>query len=120
MSNNKPKRNYHLTTRLGQFIYLSISNFTTNNLWESASACSFGFVFSFIPITLIIIVSLVTILQNFPGVLNSVLQFVTQFEDIIDVKPYIKNIAAYRSLHVVDIFLAIWIRCITDFYLIYV
>ena len=33
-------------SRFGQLLYLTISNFTKNALWESAAACSFGFIFS--------------------------------------------------------------------------
>ena len=49
----KLKRSQKLT-KIGQIIYLTCTNFGNNNLLESASACSFGFIFSFVPLALII------------------------------------------------------------------
>ena len=58
----KLKRSQKLT-KLGQIIYLTCTNFGSNNLLESASACSFGFIFSFVPLALIIFTVLVGIIR---------------------------------------------------------
>ena len=70
----KLKRSQKLT-KLGQIIYLTCSNFQGNNLWESASSCSFGFIFSFVPLALIILTVLVGILRVSPGILEYVNAF---------------------------------------------
>lgn len=95
--------------RFFQFIYLSASNFKKNNLWESASACSFGFIFSFIPITLIIITILVTVLRVSPNVLNYVLAFSDEIKSVVDITPVINNVLKVNSIKFMDIFLAIWV-----------
>ena len=104
----KLKRSQRLT-KLGQIIYLTCSNFGANTLWESAGACSFGFIFSFIPLALIILTVLVGILRVSPGILEYVNAFSTEIEEIVDIKPFINNILNRRNFHIVDIFLAVWI-----------
>ena len=67
----KLKRSQKLT-KMGQIVYLTCSNFEANNLWESASSCSFGFIFSFVPLALIILTVLVGIIRVSPGILEYV------------------------------------------------
>ena len=114
MKNKTPKINIKLKrsqklTKLGQIIYLTCSNFQANNLWESASSCSFGFVFSFVPIVLIILTVLVGIIRVSPGILEYVNAFAGEIESIVDIKPFLNNIINRRNFHFVDIFLAFWI-----------
>ncbi|MBO4534182.1 MAG: YihY/virulence factor BrkB family protein [Treponema sp.] len=114
MKNKTPKINIKLKrsqrlTKLGQIVYLTCSNFQANNLWESASSCSFGFVFSFVPIVLIILTILVGIIRVSPGILDYVNAFAGEIESIVDIKPFLNNIINKRNFHFVDIFLAFWI-----------
>lgn len=104
----KLKRSQRLT-KLGQIVYLTCSNFQGNNLWESASSCSFGFIFSFVPLALIILTVLVGILRVSPGILEYVNVFAGEIESIVDIKPFLNNIIDKRNFHIVDVFLAIWI-----------
>ena len=104
----KLKRSQRLT-KLGQIIYLTCSNFQGNDLWQSASACSFGFIFSFVPLALIIFTVLVGIIRVSPGILEYVNAFGAEIESIVDIKPFINNIMNKRNFHVVDIFLGVWI-----------
>lgn len=104
----KLKRSQRLT-KMGQIIYLTCSNFSGNNLWESASSCSFGFIFSFVPLALIILTVLVGILRVSPGILEYVNAFAAEIESIVDIKPFLNNIINKRNFHVVDVFLAFWI-----------
>ena len=104
----KLKRSQRLT-KMGQIIYLTCSNFETNNLWESASSCSFGFIFSFVPLTLIILTVLVGIIRVSPGILEYVNAFAAEIESVVDIKPFLNNIINKRNFHIVDIFLAFWI-----------
>ena len=104
----KLKRSQKLT-KLGQIVYLTCSNFGSNNLWESASACSFGFIFSFVPLALIILTILVGILRVNPALLEYVNVFSEEIEAIVDIKPFINNILNKRNFHIFDIFLGVWI-----------
>ncbi|MCR5187988.1 MAG: YihY/virulence factor BrkB family protein [Treponema sp.] len=98
-----------ILSRFGQFLYLTISNFTKNNLWESASACAFGFIFSFIPIVLIIFTFLAAILRVNPNIYNFVMSFAQELENFIDIKPAIDAMAKMNSFKAVNIFLGIWV-----------
>ena len=75
----KLKRSQRLT-KMGQIVYLTCSNFEANNLWESASSCSFGFIFSFVPLALIILTVLVGIIRVSPGILEYVNVFAQEIE----------------------------------------
>ncbi|MBR1639436.1 MAG: YihY/virulence factor BrkB family protein [Treponema sp.] len=96
-------------TRFGQMLYLTISNFTKNALWESAAACAFGFIFSFIPITLIIFAVLVAVIQFYPNIYNFVMDFAGQIESIVDIKPLLNSLMAIRSIKSFNIFLIVWV-----------
>ncbi len=95
--------------KMGQIFYLTCSNFNGNNLWDSASACSFGFIFSFVPLALIIFTVLVGILRVNPALIDYVNAFSDEIETIVDIKPFIDNILNKKNFHVLDIFLAVWI-----------
>ncbi len=114
MKNKSPKIKIKLKrsqklTKLGQIVYLTCSNFQGNNIWESASSCSFGFIFSFVPLALIILTVLVGILRVSPGILEYVNAFSGEIESIVDIKPFLNNIIDKRNFHIVDVFLAVWI-----------
>jgi len=95
--------------KLTQFIYLSIENSNHNILWESASACSFGFIFSFIPVLLIIFTILVSVLKVSPGMMNYVMEFCDQVKDIYNFHPMINNLVSIEKFRMIDIFLGIWV-----------
>lgn len=109
MKNQENLEKKSVFAKLCQFIYLSVSNFQKNNLWENASACSFGFIFSFIPITLIILTVLVNFLRVSPNVLNYVMSFADEIKPIVDINPVINNILKVNSIKFMDIFLAAWV-----------
>ncbi len=90
-------------------LYLTISNFTKNTLWESASACAFGFIFSFIPITLIIFTLLVAFIQIYPSIYNFVISFAAEIEPIVDIMPLLNRLMDMRSFKSFNIFLVIWV-----------
>ena len=98
-----------IITRFSQILYLTISNFTKNALWESASACAFGFIFSFIPIILIILTVLAGILQIAPGIYNFLLSFAEEFKSVFDMTPVINALTKMKSFSAFNIFLAVWI-----------
>lgn len=96
-------------SRFGQMLYLTISNFTRNTMWESASACAFGFIFSFIPITLIIFTVLVGILKIYPNIYNFIIDFTAQFDAVVKITPVLDKMLQIRSFSSFNIFLAVWI-----------
>ncbi len=94
---------------MGQFSYLSFSIFSTNYLWESASSCAFGFIFSFIPIVMIIISMCTGLLQKFPKILDYILQFGEMFKSIYDITPIVNAMMETRKISIMTVFLAVWI-----------
>ena len=96
-------------TRFGQMLYLTLSNFTKNALWESASSCAFGFIFSFIPVTMIIFTVLVGILRIYPNIYNFIVDFTEQFNSVIKITPMLDKMIQIRSFNSFNVFLAVWI-----------
>ena len=90
-------------------LYLTISNFTKNAMWESASACAFGFIFSFIPITLIIFAVLVAIIQIYPSIYKFIITFANEIQNIVNILPLLDKLMQIRSVKSFNIFLAVWV-----------
>ena len=98
-----------IITRFSQILYLTISNFTKNAMWESASACAFGFIFSFIPITLIIFTVLVAIIQIYPNIYQFIISFAKEIESIVNIMPVLDRLMQIRSVNSFNIFLGVWV-----------
>lgn len=96
-------------SRFGQMLYLTISNFTKNAMWESASACAFGFIFSFIPVTMIIFTVLVGILRIYPNIYNFIISFTEQFDSVVKITPVLDKMMEIRSFSSFNIFLGVWV-----------
>lgn len=96
-------------TKFSQFIYLSFSNSSDNILWESAAACSFGFIFSFVPVVLIILTVLISVLKVSPGMMNYVMEFCNQVKDVYDFRPLIQNVMQIEKFRFIDFFLGVWV-----------
>lgn len=96
-------------SRFGQMFYLTLSNFTKNALWESASACAFGFIFSFIPFSLIIYAILIGILRVYPNIYNFIITFAHEFETFVNIQPVLDKMMETKSLNGFNIFLAVWV-----------
>lgn len=95
--------------KFSQFCFLSVKNANENMIWESASACAFGFIFSFIPVVLIIFTVLVTILKLSPDILTYVIDFANQFKSFYDFMPLINALLKMKSISLIEIFLAVWV-----------
>lgn len=98
-----------LYIKIGQLIYLTSLNFYENNLFESINSCAFGFIFSFIPIILIILAILSGVLNSYPSLEKYVSSFVTDLQPVIDIEPIIQQIKTTKSLSFVEIILGIWV-----------
>ena len=107
---NSPKAYFKkVFSRFGQMLYLTISNFSKNAMWESASACAFGFIFSFIPVTMIIFTVLVGILRIYPNIYNFIISFTEQFDSVVKITPLLDNMLKIRSFSSFNIFLGVWV-----------
>ena len=98
-----------IISRFAQFLYLTISNFTKNNLWESAAACTFGFIFSFIPITLIIFAVLAAMIRVYPNIYQFLIDLAQQIEEAANIMPLLDKLLEIRSIKSFNIFLVVWI-----------
>ncbi len=96
-------------SRFGQMFYLTVSNFSKNTMWESAGACAFGFIFSFIPITLIIFTVLAGLIQVYPNINNFLMSFANEIQSIIDITPVLNKLMQVRSIKSFNILLAVWV-----------
>ena len=108
---NKTSDNFftRIFRKFSQFCFLSVKNANENMIWESASACAFGFIFSFIPVVLIILTVLVTVLKLSPEILSYVIDFANQFKSFYDFTPLINTLLKMKSISIIEIFLAVWV-----------
>lgn len=95
--------------KIGQYIYITSANFITNNLWESAAACSFGFIFSFVPLLLIIITILSSIINISPEIYAYIMEFLKEIESVIDLKFVIDDLITQKTINFINIFLSFWV-----------
>lgn len=95
--------------KIGQLIYLTIEGITENNLFESVNSCAFGFIFSFIPIILIIMAVLSGVLNAYPSLLNYVLTWVEELKPIIDITGLLNQLMTMKSFSWFELFLGIWV-----------
>ncbi|MBB5219370.1 hypothetical protein DYE49_09920 [Treponema rectale] len=79
------RRKFTLTTFL-QSLYLTFGFFLSNDLFSYASACAFGFLLSFAPLALMIVVVLVRIMHASPSLLTSFLNRIPFFESIQNIQ----------------------------------
>ncbi len=110
LSKPKIKLNFSQAfTKLKQFIFLSVKTSGYNNLWESAASCSYSFLFSVIPVVLIILTILINILKVSPDILQAVINFCSRFSNFYDFSPLIENLMNKKSVSFIDIFFGFWV-----------
>lgn len=95
--------------KIGQLIYLTIKGITENNLFESVNSCAFGFIFSFIPIILILLAVLSGVLNAYPSLLNYVMGWVDELKPIIDITGLLNQLMTMKSFSWFELFLGIWV-----------
>ena len=96
-------------TKFSQFLFLSFKSGDDNILWESAASCSYSFIFSFIPVVMIIFTILISFLKITPEILGIVIEFCKKFSKVYDVAPIIENLINKKSLSLIDLFIGIWV-----------
>lgn len=95
--------------KLIQLIYLSVSLYLQNNLDSYAAACTFGFIFSFIPILLMTLTIFISFLHASPQILEGLSNFIHQFTDVIDINKFMIELSKGISFSWMNIVLAIFI-----------
>lgn len=95
--------------KMGQFIYLSFTTFSKNKLWESASSCAFGFVFSFVPIVLIVLTIILSVLRRSPDLTFAITDVAKELFPIYDMGQLIDNLLQRHRFNALDVVLGIWV-----------
>lgn len=95
--------------KMGQFIYLSFTTFSKNKLWESASSCAFGFVFSFVPIVLIVLTIILSVLRRSPDLTFAITDVAKDLFPIYDMGQLIDNLLQKHRFNALDVVLGIWV-----------
>lgn len=99
-------------TKLLQTFYLTYINYNRNSLYESAASCSFGFVFSFVPVMLMAVSILSMTLSKYPDILAYILTLSESFSEVYDVKSLILNFSKNGSVKFVNVvlgFFVVWV-----------
>ena len=96
-------------TRFSQMIYLTSVFYIQNNLDSCASACTFGFIFSFIPIIMMILTIFIGILRASPEIVEAISHEINNLTNVFDVNKFVENIYEGISFSWVNILLAIFI-----------
>ena len=90
-------------------IYLTSVFYIQNNLDSCASACTFGFIFSFIPIIMMILTIFIGILRASPEIVEAISHEINNLTNVFDVNKFVENIYEGISFSWVNILLAIFI-----------
>jgi len=96
-------------TKVLQALYLTHINYGRNSLFESAASCSFGFVFSFVPVMLMAVSLLSGMLNKYPDIMNYVLALCENFSSVYDVKTLIVHFSQNGSVTFVNVFLGFFV-----------
>ncbi len=94
-----------------QGLYLAIKFFTKNRLFSYAGACSFSFIFSFVPVFMMIIAILLRILHATPDTLTKVFNAVPELKRFISIDHVIysvQNINLNSTFEIVLVISIFW------------
>lgn len=92
-----------------QVTFLTFKYFLQNRLLSFAGACSFSFLFSIIPIFVMIAMVLIRILHASPQIIKSILDIIPELQDYIDSDHIINLVQTKPSAHSFEIFIGIFI-----------
>lgn len=108
MQSEKKIRKLTLMT-IFQSIFLNIKFFIQNRLLSYAGACSFSFLFSFIPVFVLIIVILVRFLHASPQIIETIFQKIPELSKNFSTEEIFVAISSFNSFHGFEIILGIFI-----------
>ena len=95
-----------------QAVFLTISFFVSNDLISYAAACAFGFLFSFIPVVMMILVILIRFLHTNPAMLIEVLDIAPLTELFLNIDTVSQSIMQIKTVTNFEIIIAavtIWL-----------
>lgn len=108
----KPLRSITPVT-VAQMVYLTGMNYGRNALTSHARACSFGFLFSFIPIITMVAVVLIRILHASPDTVTKILAFAQEIGPYFDLKDVVDGLLTVKSITILEIIVGLFIFWIT-------
>lgn len=94
---------------LSQIVYLTARGFFKNNLGMCASACTLGFIFSFIPLIMLILTTFIGILHASPAILEGFSALVANITPVFDINGYINGLKHGFVINWVNFLLAVFI-----------
>lgn len=94
---------------LSQIVYLTARGFFKNNLGMCASACTLGFIFSFIPLIMLILTTFIGILHASPTILEGFSALVANITPVFDINGYINGLKHGFVINWVNFLLAVFV-----------
>ena len=98
---------------VAQMVYLTAMNYGRNSLVSHARACSFGFLFSFIPILTMVAVVLIRILHASPDTVAKILAFAQEIGPYFNVQGIVDGLLTLKSVTFLEIIIGLFIFWIT-------
>ena len=94
---------------LAQAIFISADFTSQNDLDSHASACAFGFLFSFLPLVLMVFSILIRVMHATKEALRDAIADLPFLEDIFNFNEILNSVDFSNSMTIVDIVLGVWI-----------
>ncbi|MCR5698845.1 MAG: YihY/virulence factor BrkB family protein [Treponemataceae bacterium] len=107
MKNTEFKFKKFTLKNIGQVLYLTTKFFMKNNLPTYASACSLGFLFSFIPIMVIVLIIIIQLFHMTPDILFKLFDLPSIFVDSEKIVSIAESITAPGKVSFITIILVI-------------
>ncbi|MBQ5401177.1 MAG: YihY/virulence factor BrkB family protein [Treponema sp.] len=104
------RKKHSLVTGI-QKLYLSIVFFFMNDMWSYASACAFGFLFSFVPVVMLVLVILIRIFHASTDSIESLFgsaDIISNFLNLDSVADTISQIHSITNFEVILTITIIW------------
>lgn len=95
--------------RFSQIVYLTVTFYFQNNLGIAASSCTFGFIFSFVPILMMILTSCIGLLRVSPSIVDWISDLTSKYGILFNVHDFVASISTIPSISGVNIVLAFFI-----------
>ncbi|MBQ2601623.1 MAG: YihY/virulence factor BrkB family protein [Treponema sp.] len=102
------RKKHSLVTGI-QKLYLSIVFFFMNDMWSYASACAFGFLFSFVPVVMLVLVIVIRLFHASPDTIESLFGSTAAISTFLNLDSVADNISQIRSITNFEIILVITI-----------
>lgn len=108
MKHKREKQKFSFLS-LAQALFISADFTSQNDLDSHASACAFGFLFSFLPLVLMVFSILIRILHASKEALREAVAALPFLKDIFNFEEILNSVNFSNSMTIVDIVLGVWI-----------